>query len=67
MYFFLNETHIIPLNKKYYIYCKNINFYKKTRGGIEPPLFDLQSKTLPLCYLVKRKIIQYKYLIKRIL
>ena len=21
------------------------------RGGIEPPLFDLQSKTLPLCYL----------------
>ena len=28
-------------------------FPQKVRSGIEPLLFDLQSNTLPLCYLFK--------------
>jgi hypothetical protein len=27
----------------------------KARGGIEPPSKDLQSPTLPLCYLAQKK------------
>ena len=31
-----------------------LSFFKKARDGLEPSFKDLQSFTLPLCYLAKK-------------